>query len=40
VFDCEFYFDRVEFNSKFYVGDGYEFAPYSFKHLLDADLEE
>ncbi|XP_048757922.1 V-type proton ATPase 116 kDa subunit a 1-like isoform X2 [Ostrea edulis] len=30
----------VEFNSKFYVGDGYQFAPYSFKHLLDADLDE
>lgn len=30
----------VEFNSKFYMGDGYKFAPYNFKHLLDADLDE
>ena len=31
---------RVEFQSKFYHGDGYLFAPFTFKHEMDPTLED
>uniref|UniRef100_A0A8C9G8V2 V-type proton ATPase subunit a n=1 Tax=Pavo cristatus TaxID=9049 RepID=A0A8C9G8V2_PAVCR len=30
----------VEFQNKFYVGAGYKFSPFSFKHIIDGTAEE
>ncbi|XP_074682079.1 V-type proton ATPase 116 kDa subunit a 4 isoform X2 [Strix aluco] len=30
----------VEFQNKFYVGAGYKFSPFSFKHIIDGTTEE
>ena len=35
-----FYFSRVEFQSKFYSGDGYAFQPFSFYKIIEGDVEE
>lgn len=31
---------RVEFQNKFYMGAGYKFSPFSFKHIIDGTAEE